>query len=195
MPSAGGRSCGLRVFRPSSRTTTRPSTRRLRRPDAVMSPAMAQAILEGGQRGHTALTVLYDERCPLCRKLRAWLGRQATNLPIEFVASASPEARRRFPTLDHARTTTVLTVVAQNGAVYEGERAWLVCAWALPRWQPVAEHFGSRLRLRLVRFAARGVDGYRHRLIRATYGDGCDGDCRVTATSQAPPPTWPVPGG
>ena len=77
---------------------------------------MAQAILEGGQRGHTALTVLYDERCPLCRKLREWLGRQATTLPIEFVAAASPEARRRFPTLDHQRTITLLTVVARNGA-------------------------------------------------------------------------------
>jgi len=156
---------------------------------------MAQAIVEGGQRGHTALTVLYDERCPLCRKLRGWLGRQATTLPIEFLAAASPEARRRFPTLDHQRTTTLLTVVARNGAVYEGERAWLVCAWALPRWQPVAEHFGSRLRLGLVRVMARGVDGYRHRLIRATYGDGCDGDCRVAGPSEPPPATWASPGG
>ena len=160
-----------------------------------MSAAMAQAIVEGGQRGDTALTVLYDERCPLCRKLRAWLGRQATTVPIEFVAAASPEARRRFPTLNHSRTITVLTVVARNGAVYEGERAWLVCAWALPRWQPVAEHFGSRLRLRFVRVASRTVDGYRHRLIRSTYGDGCDGDCRVTRPSDPAPPAWLAPGG
>ena len=149
-----------------------------------MSPAMAQAILEGGQRGHTALTVLYDERCPLCRKLRAWLGRQATNLPIEFVASASPEARRRFPTLDHPRTTTILTVVAQNGAVYEGERAWLVCAWALPAWRPLAERLGTRPRLLMVKAVAKAVDRHRRRVLATTYGPGCD-TCRIAA----PPPS------
>jgi predicted DCC family thiol-disulfide oxidoreductase YuxK len=155
------------------------------RPD-VMSPAMAEAIVEGGRRGHTALTVLYDERCPLCRKLRGWLGRQATTMPIRFVAAGSPEARRRFPALDHERTTTVLTVVSQDGAVYEGERAWLVCAWALPGWQPVAERLGTGIRLRLVRVLARAVDGYRHRLIAAASDPSCPGDCRVLA----PAPVW-----
>src|SRR3954471_23681263 len=136
----------------------------------MMTLTMAEAVVTGGRNGHTGLTVLYDERCPLCRRLRAWLASQATNLPVDFVAAASAEARRRFPDLDHERTTTVLTVVARNGAVYESERAWLVCAWALPRWQPVAEHFGSRRRLRWVRLAARVVDGHRHRLIRRAAG-------------------------
>jgi hypothetical protein len=101
------------------------------------------------------------------------LAGQATVVPIEFLAAASPEAVRRFPHLDHQRTITVLTVVARDGAVFEGERAWLVCAWTLPSWQPLAE--------RLV--LARSVDGYRHRLIARSYGETC-AQCRIAA----PPP-------
>ena len=135
----------------------------------------------------------YDERCPLCRRLRAWLSGQATLAPIEYVAADSPEARRRFPELDHRRTTEVLTMVRADGAVYEGERAWLVAAWLLPKWQAAAEHLFSTVRLALVRFGVRLVDAVRPHLRDRpipwpvpydSYGSRCD-RCRIVA----PPPT------
>jgi predicted DCC family thiol-disulfide oxidoreductase YuxK len=132
----------------------------------VISSGMADAIVAGGRREHLSLTVLYDERCPLCRRLRTWLARQPTLHPVTFLAADSPEARGRFPDLDHDRTTRILTLVTSDGAVYEGERAWLVCGWALPGWQPVTEGLGGRVRLRLVGFAARTADVYRHRTMR-----------------------------
>ena len=144
----------------------------------TMSMAMAEAIVAGGQRDQLSLTVLYDARCPLCRRLRRWLGEQPTLRSISFVAASSPEARTRFPQLDHERTTRTLTVVASDGAVYEGERAWLMCGWVLPSWQPVAEHFGTGIRLRLVRVATRLVDGYRHQFV-GRYAD-CE-RCSVAA--------------
>jgi predicted DCC family thiol-disulfide oxidoreductase YuxK len=156
----------------------------------TMSLAMAEAIMAGSRRfQQLTLTVLYDERCPLCRRLRRWLGGQPTLAPIEFLAAASPAAQARFPALDHQRTTRTLTVVASDGAVYEGERAWLVCAWALPGWQPVAEHFGSRFRLRLVRVAARLVDGYRHRLVPDS-GSHCE-RCAISAPTSRTPSDHP----
>ena len=126
---------------------------------------MAEAIVAGGQRDQVSLTVLYDERCPLCRRLRRWLGAQPTLRSISFVAAASPDARARFPQLDHVRTTRTLTVVASDGAVYEGERAWLMCGWVLPSWQPVAEHFGTGIGLYFARLATRLVDGCRHQTV------------------------------
>jgi predicted DCC family thiol-disulfide oxidoreductase YuxK len=141
----------------------------------MMTPAMAEAIVQGGERGHLSLTVLYDERCPLCGRLKNWLSEQPTLRAVEFVGAATGEARARFPKLDHDRTTRVLTVITSEGAVYEGERAWLLCGWALPAWQPVVEHLGSGLRLRAVRLAAWAIDGYRHRLIARTQPcDRCD---------------------
>jgi predicted DCC family thiol-disulfide oxidoreductase YuxK len=135
---------------------------------------LSSAALEGDWRGAPGLTVLFDQRCPLCRRLKSWLAAQPTLVPIDFVAAASPEAVRRFPNLDHARTTSVLTVVAANGAVYEAERAWLVCAWALPKWQPLAEQLDTRGRLVLVRAAARLVDRRRHAVMRKLYGQSCE---------------------
>jgi predicted DCC family thiol-disulfide oxidoreductase YuxK len=147
---------------------------------------MADAWLQGECRGRVGLTVLYDVRCPLCRRLRAWLAGQPTVVPIEFLAAASPAAASRFPYLDHRRTITVLTVVAADGAVFEGERAWLVCAWALPSWQPVAERLGTRSGLPVARLMARTADWYRHRLIARSYRGTC-APCRLAAPPPAPP--------
>src|SRR3712207_5188092 len=109
----------------------------------MLTTPMAAAIVRGGQRPTTSLTALYDERCPLCRRLKGWLASQATLVPVEFVAAGSPAAHPRSPYLDHRRTTTVLTVVVSDGAVYEAERAWLVCAWTLPTWRPVTEQLDT----------------------------------------------------
>jgi predicted DCC family thiol-disulfide oxidoreductase YuxK len=136
-----------------------------------------------------ALTALYDPRCPLCRRLKDWLSQQPTLAPIEFLPAAGPEARRRYPSLDHERTTRVLTVIAQHRAcpdgglapVYEGERAWVVCAWALPGWQPVAERIGTPHRLPLVRVVARAVDAYRRHWIARAPGTDCDA-CQVASS-------------
>ena len=102
----------------------------------MISYELASAILERETRGPARLTVLYDEACPMCRQLRSWLVAQWVVVPLELLAAASPEARWRYPRLDHERTKAVLTVITQDGAVFEGERAWLMCAWALPRWRP-----------------------------------------------------------
>jgi predicted DCC family thiol-disulfide oxidoreductase YuxK len=147
--------------------------------------AMAEALVIGSPERHRSLTVLYDERCPLCRRLKAWLAGQATLVPIHFVTAGGEAARRLFPDLDHERTTTVLTVVTERGEVYEGERAWLVCGWALPTWQPLAERFSGRRGRRVAAVAARAVDAYRHRRMEREWWDdlGCD-RCRIAA----PPP-------
>jgi len=146
---------------------------------------MAEALVVGSQARHRSLTVLYDERCPLCRRLKAWLAGQATLVPVRFVPAGGEAARRRFPELDHERTTTVLTVVTERGEVYEGERAWLVCGWALPAWQPLAERFSGRRGRRAAALAARAVDAYRHRLmvLDRSPETSCD-RCRIAA----PPP-------
>lgn len=154
----------------------------------MISYDMADAIFDGECRGPVMLTVLYDRRCPLCRRLRAWLASQGTLVAMEFLAAGSDEARRRFPSLDHERTRSVLTVVAQDGSYYEAERAWLVCAWALPRWRGLAEHFSRPGRLVWVRVGARLVDGYRHRRLDSAGGVGCDRQC----PSLVAPGAWPA---
>jgi predicted DCC family thiol-disulfide oxidoreductase YuxK len=112
------------------------------------------------------LFVLYDAHCALCRRLRAWLEAQDQLTSLAFLAAGSEEARRRFPDMDYQASLEDLTVIADNGAVYRGSKAWIMCLWALrdyrelsfwlasPEWLPVAQRVvtwisAHRTRLRL----------------------------------------------
>jgi len=56
-------------------------------------------------------------------------------LDLVFVPASSDEARSRYPQLDHALTLTDLTVISDQGAVYRGPKAWLMCLWALREYR------------------------------------------------------------
>lgn len=80
-------------------------------------------------------TVLYDKRCVLCRRVRKWLELQPKYVEMTFVEAASKEAYNKFPEVDHNRTLTELTVISDNGDVYKGEKAWVICLWALQEYR------------------------------------------------------------
>jgi len=113
------------------------------------------------------LTVLYDGGCPLCRAAQRWLAGRAQLVPLDFVDARTA----RYPGLDLLGD---VTVVADTGAVYRGDSAWLVCLWALDGYRSLAVRLaGPRLRplaRRVVRTAAALRGGYRQ---------SCDDDaCR-----------------
>ena len=128
----------------------------------------------------TAYTVLYDPGCPLCSRFRDWLVRQPTLVPLELVPAASDEARRRFPTLDHARTLQEVTVVGDDGSVYVREHAWVVCLWATAKHRPLAERLATPSGLPLARGAAYAAAGLRALSSGGRggdYGAGCVRSC------------------
>ena len=118
------------------------------------------------------LTVLYDASCNLCRAARAWLEHQPQLVPLEFVAAASKEARKRYPLLDPKATLEDLTVVSDGGEVWSGPKAWLVCLWALEGKRGLAQ----RLSTPALMPKARAVVGFvsRHRRWLGTYGEDYD---------------------
>jgi predicted DCC family thiol-disulfide oxidoreductase YuxK len=138
------------------------------------------------------LTVLYDEACPTCVRARAWVDSQVRLIPIEFVAAGSDEARRRFPTLDHARTLNDITAVGDDGSVYHNERAWIVVLWSLARWRDVADHFASPVRRPLIKLAASGTDRWRRRR-KAQIGRTAAYRARYAGASLSPPRGFPPP--
>ena len=77
------------------------------------------------------LTVLYDPNCGLCRRVQAWMVLQPAYVEILFVPVNSDEARHRYPQLNHSLTLTDLTVITDEGAVYFGPKAWIMCMWGL----------------------------------------------------------------
>ena len=89
------------------------------------------------------LTVLYDPDCGLCRRSHEWLAEQAKLIDLTFVPCQSEEARKRYPQLNHDLTKKDLTVVAEDGAVYFGPKAWLMVLWALASYRDWAYRLAS----------------------------------------------------
>ena len=89
------------------------------------------------------LTVLYDSQCGLCRRVHEWLAHQPKYVRLAFVPVNSPEAWHRFPKLNHAMTLEDVTVISEEGAVYWGAKAWVMCMWALRDYRAWAYRLSS----------------------------------------------------
>src|SRR5205823_2580842 len=89
----------------------------------------------------TSITIVYDPACGLCTRVKEWIGRQVPLVGIQFVASGSSEARRKFAQLPAGE----LAVVAGTGEVWLGNRAWIVCLWALREYRDLAVRLTSPL--------------------------------------------------
>lgn len=73
------------------------------------------------------LTVIYDAECGLCRRVRDWLIAQPKWIALHLVPSTS--AARLYPELKvHMDELLVLT---DEGGIYMGEHAWIMCLYAL----------------------------------------------------------------
>src|SRR5215213_8620277 len=129
------------------------------------------------------LTVLYDARCNLCSHLRAWLETQPAYVQLAFVPAGSPEAQQRFPTLNHAATTSELTVIGDDGAVYIEAKAFLMCLWALRDYRAWSLRLSSPdmlpLARRVVLWVAQNRFRFGSRSLDATLSDsaGLAADC------------------
>ena len=117
----------------------------------------------------TGLTVLYDEACSVCRACRHSMESQSQLVPVTFVAARSEEARRRFPDLDHAKTVDEITVVSDDGSVFRGDDAFILCLWAMRNTRHLAEEVANGRNPWVVR-ALLGATG----LLRALSKPRCD---------------------
>lgn len=102
------------------------------------------------------LTVLYDANCRVCRQARGWLEEKPKFVALRFVPAGSPEAARLFPELDPEETLRQITLVGDDGSVYRGAKAWVMCLWATERYRHLAGKLASpKLMPRAERFVAR----------------------------------------
>jgi len=122
------------------------------------------------------LTVLYDEQCALCRRCRSWLKGQETLVPVGFLAAGSQEARERFGEVPWLGAD--LVVVGDDGAVWAGPAAFLMCMWATERYRGWSHRLSRRGFAPFAERFFRVVSSNRGR-IGAVIGDAAcpDGRC------------------
>jgi predicted DCC family thiol-disulfide oxidoreductase YuxK len=110
------------------------------------------------------LYVLYDGRCGLCRLARQWLDQQEKLVDLEFLAAGSFQATRLFPTLSDAERPEELIVVSEEGGVYRGGNAWIMCLYALEDYREWAERLSSPALFPLARQAFAMLSKQRGRI-------------------------------
>ncbi len=93
--------------------------------------------------------IVYDPNCGLCSMVKAWILDQAALLHIHMVAAGSEEAVRRFPQLPYGE----LAVIGNTGDVWLGNRAWIICLWALRDYRDWSIRLSSPLLLPMARQA------------------------------------------
>jgi len=110
------------------------------------------------------LTVLYDPECGLCRRVREWLIEQPKYVELVFVAVKSEEALFKYPQLDHGLTQKDVTVIGDDGGVYWGAKAWLMCLWALRQYREWSYRLSTPELLPTARRVVSMISQHRYRL-------------------------------
>jgi len=115
------------------------------------------------------LYVLYDAECELCVHCRDWLMKQPAFVPLVFVALQSAEAHRRFPGVEALRPNEQLLVISNEGAVYRGPCAWIMCLWALKDYRLHAQRLAHPILLPFARVACQLLSRNRFFISRALF--------------------------
>lgn len=79
------------------------------------------------------LYVLYDEDCGFCRRVMRWITHQRQLVTLIPLPRQSIAARQMFAPVIDAAGDDEMVAVADDGGVYRGTSAYLVCMWALKR--------------------------------------------------------------
>ena len=94
---------------------------------------------------------LFDAECALCVRCRNWAMRQRALVPLFFIALQSREAQERFPGIDALRPDEQLLVISDDGSVYRGAHAWVMCLWALQNFRRLAQRLAHPILLPFAR--------------------------------------------
>lgn len=110
------------------------------------------------------LTVLYDADCGFCIRCRWWMLHQPKFVELEFLPAGGPDAAQRFPELAAPGAVEELIVVDDEGGVYRGAHAWLMCLWALVEYREWSDWLAAPALLPLARGAFALVSSNRKKL-------------------------------
>lgn len=97
------------------------------------------------------LTVMYDPKCGLCSRIGTWLRAQPKWIPLGLLPS--DRAAGIYPALAERLAQDELVVVSDDGGMYLGDHAWLMCFYALRHYRHWAKRLSSPSMLPLARQA------------------------------------------
>lgn len=119
-----------------------------------------------------SLTVLFDPNCRVCRASKAWLDHHRKVVPLRLLPVGGREAVRMFPALDMDECSKEITVITDQGFVYRGDDAFVMCLWAVRRTRSLAMRMGAG-RGRMALGLLTGLTSALRDMQIASCGDQC----------------------
>ena len=89
------------------------------------------------------LYVFYDGQCALCARCREWVEGQPAYVTLIFVSFRSERARELCPEIELYEPDREIVVMADNGDIYQGGAAWVMCLWATRTYRVWAMRLAS----------------------------------------------------
>lgn len=120
----------------------------------------------------SAVTVLYDGECELCRASVARVQQLDREHRIEFVDLHDPNVGARFPQVDQQKALLAMQAITSDGQVTFGADAWATIFLTLPRWH----WLGHLLQVPVIRRFARRFYGWVARNRYHWNRNACAGD-------------------
>lgn len=136
------------------------------------------------------LTILYDDQCPLCVRVREWLRTQPAHVPVTLVPARSDAGQALIAGADKTlRPGLDLIVVADDGRVWDGTDAYVVVLWALQRYRTMAQGLAAGPLRPVANRVFHWLAANRLRLgtPRARHGLPEDADCTTCLAPSRPP--------
>jgi predicted DCC family thiol-disulfide oxidoreductase YuxK len=134
-----------------------------------------------------ALNVIYDANCPLCRRCREWLLAQQAFITLVFTPLQALDLEDRFPGVGAYEPGKQLVAIADDGGVYVGERAWIMCLYALEDYRELAVRLAQPYAMPFAERICKLISHNRIGISRALrFADWMDSE------NEKSPPTMPV---
>lgn len=108
--------------------------------------------------------VLYDRTCDFCGRCKGWLKDQPKFVELVFIPAGTSAVRDRFPDLRGAGRVDELVAIDDEGGVYRGASAWIMCLYALTEYREWSEILASPAMMPLARGAFKLFSENRGRI-------------------------------
>ena len=95
--------------------------------------------------------------------------KQAAFVPLVFIALQSAEAQKRFSGIDSLKPNEQLLVISDDGFVYRGASAWIMCLWALQNYREHAQRLAHPVLLPLAQIVCELLSRNRFYLSDALF--------------------------
>lgn len=138
------------------------------------------------------LTVVYDDKCPLCRRCRSWVLAQSHLVNFRFVAASEPWVEQWLGSLMPIGDD--LVVIDHRGSAWVGPDAFIVCLWGLERYRSLAGKLQRPGARRLAKQAFHSVSAGRGVASLFLGAEGLDDLDRIDAATLGAQPRLPVGG-